>query len=427
VLWDRIGESAATRLRGIIMSFLTKILQVPRKEKEKRFSVQNLEGSSLRSITKSHMLLKYVFIVSEASSSRLSRPRDGRRNTGSTLSVPQTPTSRTSISSVRSGGDNRVYNGPRLDASLQWLRSCGRDHRCCTQMAQQSTYRPARLIDLGVDFDFKRAYLVESTSVDPLVEYLALSYCWGTSMPDAAKTTRATLAENKVRLKRGKLPRTFRHFFEIARCLNVRYIWIDSLCIIQDSTEDWLREVAAMGRIYAGAVCTIAAESAKDCSGGIWLEPRLRTVNDSHSPTYEDMTQEDNIRNYLSVCDQRFHKSPLQNRGWSLQEREVSHRILHFTFAHIFWECREAKIHSPILLGESDTFVGSQAGIRESAAEWKNTRLRALDIPLEFRADPHSASSQRAISPIFPTHLPPQHVAALSPILSHSTTQTADR
>jgi hypothetical protein len=310
---------------------------------------------------------------------------------------------------------------------MQWFQTCAQNHRCCAELSDRSIYRPARLIDLGVDFDFKRARLVETTPGDYNVDYMCLSYAWGTCMPEAGKTYLASLEEHKVRLKRAKLPKTFKHFFEIAKWFSIRYVWIDSLCMIQDDPDDWQREAAAMGMIFAGAVCTIAAESANHCQGGIWLESRLRMMNGgispTLSPTYEDMTQEDNLKNYLSVCDQRFHKSPLQTRGWPLVEREASHRILHFTFAHIFWECREAKMHSPVLLGDSDTFVGSQAGIRESNLEWKMTRLRMFDIPLELRAEPHSAQWQKlqAISPSLITHHSGDHASAMKLLLAWRT------
>lgn len=232
-------------------------------------------------------------------------------------------------------------------------------------------------------------------------------------MPEAGKTYKRTLDEHKIKLKRAKLPRTFKHFFEIAKWLDVRYVWIDSLCIIQDSSSDWQTECAAMGSIFSGAVCTIAAESAKDCQGGIWLENRIRMINGVTSPIYQDMSQEDNLRHYLSVCDQRFHKSPLQNRGWAVQEREVSHRVLHFTFAHIFWECREAKMHCPVLLGESDLFVGSSAGIRESSAEWKSTKLRAFDIRPEHKAENSPQSPRNGQPSYFNAH----HVSAQSKAL----------
>jgi len=196
-------------------------------------------------------------------------------------------------------------------------------------------------------------------------------------MPEAGKTYISTLSAHKTRIPRSKLPRTFKHFFEIAKRMGVRYVWIDALCIIQDSPSDWERETSEMGQIYANALLTIAAESAKDCRGGIWLESGFRIVNENQK---QDITQEQNLRNYLASCDQRLAKSALQKRGWTMQERDLSPRVLHFTYAHMFWECKETKMDVPVLLGGCEEFIGSEAGRRSNSEDWAATRLRAFDI-----------------------------------------------
>lgn len=302
----------------------------------------------------------------------------------SSLSVPS-PTGRSSASihsnETRTTYDEKPYEGPSLEEALKWFQVCIQTHKYCSE-SLQSSYRPTRLIDLGRDFDFSRAHLVESTPTDQPVHYLALSYCWGPNMPEEGKTYRSTLAENKSRLRRSKLPRTFKHFFAIAKIIGVQYVWIDSLCILQDDEQDWQRESASMGQVYSNAICTVAAESAKDSKGGIWLESGFRIVNGS---SRQDITQQQNLENYISKCDQRFHKSALQKRGWAVQERELSPRVLHFSFAHVFWECRESKKDAAVLLGGCDSVAGSEAGRAANSYDWRTTPLRALDMPLEAR------------------------------------------
>ena len=266
---------------------------------------------------------------------------------------------------------------------MKWLQVCIQTHKYCSE-SLRSSYRPARLIDLGRDFDFTRARLVESAPGDEPVHYLALSYCWGPHIPEEAKTFHSTLAESKRRLRRSRLPRTFKHFFAMAKIIGVQYVWIDSLCILQDDEQDWQRETAAMGQIYSSAICTIAAESAKDCKGGIWLESGFRVVNGS---TRQDITQQQNLENYLAKCDQRFQECALQKRGWAVQERELSPRVLHFTFAHVFWECRESKKDAAVLLGSCDAVAGSESGRASNSYDWRTTQLRALDMPLEARTE----------------------------------------
>jgi hypothetical protein len=70
----------------------------------------------------------------------------------------------------------------------------------------------------------------------------------------------------------AELPKTFQDAIEISRRLDIRFLWIDSLCIIQDSKEDWLKESVIMGDIYQHAYCNIAATAAPDGRTGCFLE-----------------------------------------------------------------------------------------------------------------------------------------------------------
>lgn len=68
------------------------------------------------------------------------------------------------------------------------------------------------------------------------------------------------------------MPKTFRDAIIVARQLDLRYLWIDSLCIIQDSADDWSKESAEMGRICQQASITIFAESAENDDGGLFFD-----------------------------------------------------------------------------------------------------------------------------------------------------------
>jgi len=183
--------------------------------------------------------------------------------------------------------------------------------------------------------------------------------------------------------------------------LGVRYVWIDSLCILQDSDVDWQKESALMGKVYSNALCTIAAESARDCRGGIWLETRYKVVDNKgvaqkDMPPRQIITQEDDLKNYLASVDQRFHKSPLQKRAWSVQERDLSPRVLHFTFARIFWECREIRGDCPLMLGGLDLPEGSTAGVLASRQDWQSLRPRVLDAQIKHHDSLTSAGPRKS-------------------------------
>lgn len=212
----------------------------------------------------------------------------------------------------------------------------------------------------------------EKTSLLAELEtYTALSHCWG------REATITTTVSNFRTMKAGfpitALSKTFRDAIEVTRRLQMRYIWIDSLCIIQDDQKDWEIEAARMGTVYANAVLTIAATRSADGRGGclattrdmsyIW-QPRshLKSVQESQTihVRHEDIWSHLHVKStqferwfilrpsydvrYLSrkdasgaIIDAGF---PLFTRAWFLQERLLSPRVLHFGHMELFWECR---------------------------------------------------------------------------------------
>ncbi|KAF1964057.1 HET-domain-containing protein, partial [Bimuria novae-zelandiae CBS 107.79] len=73
------------------------------------------------------------------------------------------------------------------------------------------------------------------------------------------KLTTATERSLRSGITIEELPPTFRDAINIVRRIGYRYIWIDSLCIFQDSLDDWTHESRKIGHIYRGSICTIAA------------------------------------------------------------------------------------------------------------------------------------------------------------------------
>jgi hypothetical protein len=141
------------------------------------------------------------------------------------------------------------------------------------------------------------------------------------------------------------MPKTFQDAVLFVRQHGVRYLWIDSLCIIQDSPEDWAFESARMGDVYKHAICNIAATAAADGSVGCFFERnailaqplrvRIESFKGLYSPT-----------NLYDIVPQDFwsHEvadAPLNQRAWVLQEQFVSGRIVHCGKNQLLWECRE--------------------------------------------------------------------------------------
>lgn len=93
--------------------------------------------------------------------------------------------------------------------------------------------------------------------------WATLSYCWGHSPP--LKTEIATLKERCEKIPFESMPALFRDAIVLTRRLGYSYLWIDAICIIQDSPSDWTVEAANMGYIYKESSITIVAEASANC------------------------------------------------------------------------------------------------------------------------------------------------------------------
>ncbi|KAH8706882.1 hypothetical protein GQ44DRAFT_597390, partial [Phaeosphaeriaceae sp. PMI808] len=115
--------------------------------------------------------------------------------------------------------------------------------------------------------------------------------------------------------------------------LGIQFLWIDSICIIQDREDSDLRfECGLMDKYFASAYCTLAATSAKDCEGGLFLGRALLRISDGTAGIYVGDIPEDNF-------DRDVNSTDLNQRGWVLQERILSPRTIHFTKSQMYWEC----------------------------------------------------------------------------------------
>jgi hypothetical protein len=157
-----------------------------------------------------------------------------------------------------------------------WLRVCQSSHSNCKPKTGDP---PTRLIEVGSQSGLEPRLVYSNDLSVQHPEYAALSYCWGDTLPIC--TLKATETELRMRLPYRTLPRTFQDAITITRILQIPYIWIDALCIIQDDHSDWEEEATRMQQISSGSTLTIAASGAKDTSEGFFAHeiPRFRSVS----------------------------------------------------------------------------------------------------------------------------------------------------
>src|SRR5271156_6077278 len=158
--------------------------------------------------------------------------------------------------------DTSTGSKENLELGKQWLNRCLTEHEKCTNPAQASPALPTRVVDVNAGEEGSIIRLVSSAGRHG--PYITLSHVWGRSQ--ILTTTVATFQERSNDIDKESLPKTFQNLVSIARQLSIRYVWIDSLCIIQDSASDWSAESAKMGEYYMNSHFTVAAVSASDDS-----------------------------------------------------------------------------------------------------------------------------------------------------------------
>ncbi|KAF7595957.1 hypothetical protein BBP40_004103 [Aspergillus hancockii] len=192
-----------------------------------------------------------------------------------------------------------------------------------------SDFLPKRVLDLHQGHGTDEIRLVETCTIsaDKRGPYVTLSHRWGSTQ--SLITTKETYAAFCKRISFQSLPATFSDAVEVCRHMQVRYLWIDALCIIQDDVDDWKTQAVHMGDYYRQSYFTIATHTASSDSAGF-----LQSVLDLHSVRrgpHDLVTLESD---FFSEVD----CSALNHRGWVLQERLLSPRILHFTQYHLYCE-----------------------------------------------------------------------------------------
>lgn len=128
-----------------------------------------------------------------------------------------------------------------------WLANCLQDHEQCRTSARRlPDFTPDRLVRI-----ISPCNICLSDSHSEGVEYVALSYCWGS--PTILSTTKKNLSDHLRQIPWSLVPKTFRQAIDLTLGLGYDYIWIDSLCIIQHDAEDFAEQSSKMAEIYVSA------------------------------------------------------------------------------------------------------------------------------------------------------------------------------
>ncbi|KAI1742961.1 HET-domain-containing protein [Xylaria scruposa] len=224
-----------------------------------------------------------------------------------------------------------------------WADDCRETHEYCKD--RLSTALPTRVLDVARQEDSVFLYEAEETQKG---SYAALSHVWGGEV--SIRTTTETLNLFKDGIRLDSLPQTFRDAVFMTRFLGCRYLWVDSLCIIQDSREDWAREATRMADVYGNAYVTVAAVASANSRGGLFSKHEASATK--HTVRRVDGSGRDVIVDVRPALEHTsyYESSPygltvgteakLLGRAWCFQEYILSPRVLLFTDWEILWVCQ---------------------------------------------------------------------------------------
>ncbi|KAB8302136.1 hypothetical protein EYC80_005584 [Monilinia laxa] len=229
--------------------------------------------------------------------------------------------------------DFNMSSTSNLSLAKEWLKDCTESHQGC-RIKIENGILPTRLLEIPSS-DLERLRLCETRRKE-INGYVCLSYCWGQAGPHITSSTNISSRLNNI--DSNELPLTIRDAITITQNLGFKYIWIDSLCIIQDSAKDIDIELAKMTEIYKNSQLTIIAASAKDTNEGFLgsipvPEILIRVpldINHLKSGTV-----------HLRECnfEARVEPDPTETRAWCLQESVLSPRCLVYSYPHLYWSC----------------------------------------------------------------------------------------
>ena len=208
------------------------------------------------------------------------------------------------------------------------LRNCIESHEECRRSC--SDFHPKRLLDVGSE-GFSSLKLIDDQLL--AAPYLALSHCWGDQQP--IKTTSQTLEQRKHSIDWSSLPPVFRDAVTVTRELGVQYLWIECLCILQDSVRDWEEQAAQMGQIYSNSYATILAASSPSS-----LVPFLTSRETIVCEGVNLRFGKDHYVGVRKIGGTDHSDQPLHYRGWAFQEEILSTRTIRFTREEVKWECK---------------------------------------------------------------------------------------
>ncbi|KAI1444781.1 heterokaryon incompatibility protein-domain-containing protein [Annulohypoxylon stygium] len=228
-------------------------------------------------------------------------------------------------------------NNTNSKDSFVWAKDQIESHLDCCQPSNMDnpSFIPTRLINVS---RLEQGVILEE-NVSEGSQYVALSYCWGEGR--TCQTTNNTLLNHKQQIPWSDLPKTIQDAVEVTRQLNIQYLWVDRLCIIQGNKDDWDKESGRMFDVYRHSYVTLAGVWGPESESGLFHSPKKEfrptllaelRLNNRYWPLY---MRQRHLEYYMWIQS----AGPLFTRAWTYQERLIPPRVLFFGGNELSFEC----------------------------------------------------------------------------------------
>jgi hypothetical protein len=299
-----------------------------------------------------------------------------------------------------------------IEMAQSWIAECD-NHKVCQEMLKRRdlphSQIPKHLIDVT---HTEGPRIVEHISIPQAPKYVALSYVWGPMQTYVLE--KSSLEAMKSALDMSRVPQTILDAIKVTKLLGYPFLWIDALCIVQDSGPEMMEEISALGEIYENATVTIIAGNSPSASSGFLTT--FTSPEYFNKPFEFPINTSNNSPIWLSLGYRAYYKpfkDPINSRAWTLQERILSRRCLVYSHDGLKWLCQtcEKNPASPsgappifprmalsidLIADSGDPVARGEASVEEQVREgWLDMRTEYTSRKLTYGDD-----KLRAISAI---------------------------
>ncbi|OAQ60664.1 heterokaryon incompatibility protein [Pochonia chlamydosporia 170] len=228
-----------------------------------------------------------------------------------------------------------------FDLAKSWIADCEENHPLCNKRPSEKDWYPTRLLEIQPSNSAGPHWrLIETRHSAIDGPYLTLSHCWGSA--ECIKLTTENYHNILLGLPSTILPQLYQDVLYVALNLGITYLWIDSLCIIQngDGFADWRQEASLMGEVYSNSSCNISAVDVPDAHHSLFCARNPESLRPEVTYLTTDGQPAPYVISHLKFWESEVSHALVNSRAWVLQERLLSRRILHFGVRQLLWECQ---------------------------------------------------------------------------------------